>query len=465
VQPKPVRSAIVVLGILLVIRMCLAGVIARDPEAAILTDSHGYLSLATSLVQGDGYTGGPGSSVDLARPPGYPAFLAAVFLTLGREAWEIVLAQEALGIIVCAALYWIGREVGSPRFGLTAAVLFALMPNPALWSMLILTEALFTALIAVGCACLVRYLVRGWSPALLGAGLMLGVAALVRPVGLVLLPAWVLLVFLRRKSDGSRRAIVGGAALLVFGFLLTTVPWMVRNQRVWGVLTVSSIGQWNLGYYIAPAALADAESISLEEARQRIAASAASAPGATPEYVRVILEHPVSFIKTYLSGTFSTLFGYGRTNLQAILGEPYPVGDILGAQRAGGVSGAWMRFVQGLRDPDQLRGLASAAILMSFPILAYFFAARGVLRLWRNGGTARILALVSLATIASLLLPVGQVGNARFRVPMEPFLALLAAGGVLASTSVHDGPARSEGEAGSQKPGDRSGVAILTPGF
>ncbi|MCJ7707882.1 MAG: glycosyltransferase family 39 protein, partial [Anaerolineales bacterium] len=278
-QPKPVRSAIVVLGILLVIRMCLTGVIARDPEAAILTDSHGYLSLATSLVQGDGYTGGPGSSVDLARPPGYPAFLAAVFLTLGREAWKIVLAQEALGIIVCDALYWIGREVGSPRFGLAAAVLFALMPNPALWSMLILTEALFTALIVVGCGCLVLYLVRGWSPALLGAGLGLGAGALVRPVGLVLLPAWVLLVFLRRKSGGSRRAIAEAVTLLVLAFLLTTLPWMVRNQRVWGVLTVSSIGNWNLGYYIASATLADADHIPVEEARERIPISSVPQPG------------------------------------------------------------------------------------------------------------------------------------------------------------------------------------------
>ncbi|MCJ7708157.1 MAG: glycosyltransferase family 39 protein, partial [Anaerolineales bacterium] len=397
--------------------------------------SPGYVSLATSLVQGDGYTGGPGSSADLARPPGYPAFLAAVFLTLGREAWKIVLAQQALGIVVCAALYWVGRQVGSPRLGLAAALIFSLMPNPALWSMVIVTEALFTALIVVGCACLVRYLVRGSSPALLGAGLGLGAGALVRPVGLVLLPVWVLLVFLRRRSGGPRRAIAGGVTLLVLAFLLTTLPWMMRNQRVWGVLTVSSIGNWNLGYYIASATLADADHIPLEEARERIPISSVPQPGDTAEYLRVLLAHPISFLKTYISGTFSTLFGYGRTNLQAILGEPYPVGDILGAQRAGGVSGAWVRFVQGLRDPDQLRGLASAAILISLPILAYFFAARGVLRLWRNGGTARILALVSLATIASLLLPVGQVGNARFRVPMEPFLALLAAGGILASGS------------------------------
>jgi hypothetical protein len=250
------------------------------------------------------------------------------------------------------------------------------------------------------------------------------------------------------------------------------------------VLTVSSIGDWNLGYYIASATLADADHIPVEEARERIPISSVPQPGDTAEYARVLLAHPISFLKTYLSGTFSTLFGYGRTNLRALLGEPYPVGDILEAQRAGGVSGAWVRFVQGLRDPDQLRGLASAAILMSFPILAYFFAARGVLRLWRNGGTARILALVSLATIASLLLPVGQVGNARFRVPMEPFLALLAAGGVLASGSIPEslaatgtglerrggwasGARRQDSAVRSQKTELRrwnSGVGIPTPG-
>lgn len=96
-----------------------------------------------------------------------------------------------------------------------------------------------------------------------------------------------------------------------------------------------------------------------------------------------------------------------------------------------------------------------------------------------------VLGLVLLATMEGLLLPEGQVGNARFRVPLEPFLALLAAGGLLASTSVHDGPApagtglerRVVLPRWSPKPGVRSqktvsedrmrdsGAAIRTPEF
>jgi len=54
----------------------------------------------------------------------------------------------------------------------------------------------------------------------------------------------------------------------------------------------------------------------------------------------------------------------------------------------------------------------------------------------------RVIALALVVTLAALLLPVGVVGNARFRVPMEPFLAILAGAGVVRPyASARPGPA------------------------
>lgn len=428
VRLRPARASHLVLAFLLIARMSMAGVIAGHPEAALQGDTPGYVSLATSLVQGDGYTGGPGSNIDLARSPGYPAVLALIYSTLGREPWKTALVQEGLGVVICLCLYWIGALAGSRRLGTASAIVFALLPNPILWSTVILSEALFATFVSIGCAGLIAYLMRGSLGAALMAGLMLGLAALARPVGLALLPAWILLAFVRLRAGDRLRRVVTAAALLTFAFLVASVPWMIRNQRVWGVFTVSSIGHWNLGYYMAPATLADAEGISLEEARDRVPVSEVPAPGEARQALLVILAHPVSFLKTYAVGMASTLFGYGRTNLAEILGAPYQAGEVVAALRAGSPAAAWSRFVEGLRTPGQAWTLMLAVILMGVPILVYVLAARGFVRMWKAGPGTRVLAVVLVVSIVSLLLPVGQVGNARFRVPIEPFLAVLAAG-------------------------------------
>lgn len=146
------------------------------------------------------------------------------------------------------------------------------------------------------------------------------------------------------------------------------LPRLVRGR---GVFTVSPIGGSNLGHYLAPAALADAESISLEEARQWVAASAAFGPGDTSEYGRVILEHPVSFLKAYMSSTLSNLFGYGRTSQDVVLGEPFPPAELFERLWAGDLRSAWAQFVDGLRRPAQVRALVLTAALMGVPVLAW----------------------------------------------------------------------------------------------
>ena len=429
VRLRPARASHLVLAFLLIARMSMAGVIAGHPEAALQGDTPGYVSLATSLVQGDGYTGGPGSNIDLARSPGYPAFLALIYSTLGREPWKTALVQEGLGVVICLCLYRIGALAGSRRLGTASAIVFALLPNPILWSTVILSEALFATFVSIGCAGLIAYLMRGSLGAALVAGLMLGVAALTRPIGVVLLPAWMLLTVVRLRGGERIPRVAAAALLLALSFAVIVLPWMVRNQRAWGVFTVSSISHSNLAYYVAPATLADAEGISLEEARDRIPVSGVPAPGEARQALLVILAHPVSFLKTYAIGTASTLLGYGRTNLAEILGAPYPGGPHCRRPKGG----------RARRPPGRvsLKGSACqarpwdstlAAILMGVPILVYILAARGFVRMWKAGPGTRVLAVVLVVSIVSLLLPVGQVGNARFRVPIEPFLAVLAAG-------------------------------------
>jgi hypothetical protein len=249
----------------------------------------------------------------------------------------------------------------------------------------------------------------------------------VRPIGQAIFLAWeglILVVSLRAKTpkEGRSRGL-----LLASGFLLFAAPWALRNWSVWGKLTISPVDQWNLAYYSASATLADAEGIPLEQARERILASASAGTGEEITALSVIADHPISFLKVHLSGTLAVLFGYGRESLRPLLGPPvqFPRG-----LSGGDLSGMWMWLVQSLRDADQLRGLAVGFLSVAYIGLVYVFAVIGARRIWQASHAHRIVALVILVTLAALLFPVGAVGNARFRVPMEPFLSILAGAGL-----------------------------------
>lgn len=220
-------------------------------------DSEIYLELARNWLDRGVYgltINGQLAPVDL-RPPGYPAFLAAVYATLGRSRYAVLLAQGLVDLLACGVVAILAVRVAPAgmkrRAGLAGLWLAALCPFVANYSTGILTEVLATFLTGLALAVLAGGFVGGefaggvvnggvarfgsWlqSPWFLG-GLVVGFGALVRPetpllllaAGLVLLARW------RRRGDWLRlfRAVM----LMFVGMILPLVPWAARNWRVLG---------------------------------------------------------------------------------------------------------------------------------------------------------------------------------------------------------------------------------------
>jgi len=396
--------------------------VVRQPELAIRPDSHGYRSLAESLMQGDGFVAPGSEPLGLSRTPGYPVFLAVLFSIFGTVSWPVVLLQEAILALVGLILYLLAHSMGREDVGLWAALIFGLMINPAVWALTLMTEVLFTLLVVLSFFLLYKALSSPrlvWSVA---SGLTLGVATLIRPSSLLLLPAWcALFLYAHRKSLGKWKTW-SNAAILCAGFFLMTLPWMIRNQVVWDRFTLSSISHINLGGYLAAGTLEEAEGISLEQARAMLPLSEVPQPGQKQVYFDVIISHPVAFVSQYIKGTLAMLLGYGRTTLAWIWGEPFPVAQALDSLRAGDWQG-----MQGLLRSANLGAVVATVLLPALQVLVYVLAGAGFVTMFRQGGHQRLLA-IGIALICLLILaPVGHVGNARFRVPLEPFLAFLVA--------------------------------------
>ena len=150
------------------------------------------------------------------RTPGYPALIAAC----GGNVRAVRAVQSLFDTSVVLAVYILSRRFLAPYPSLAAAALVAVNPFLIYFSALILSETLFTALLMWG-VCLLLISKRGWGAALLA------LSVLVRPsvIGLVLIlaaaAAW---------SDGWR-ARIRSALLAGICVLVVLVPWAWRNAH------------------------------------------------------------------------------------------------------------------------------------------------------------------------------------------------------------------------------------------
>ena len=163
---------------------------------------------------------------DPFRTVGYPLFLRGLHV-FSDHLSLVVVVQHLIGIATALVLFGAVRRSGAPPWlGLIPAAVVLLGGDHVLFEHAVLTETLYTFLIAAALYAGVRCLADGsaiaWPAA---AGLLLGLAATVRVAGLVLVPllaAWMLLVPAARGRERALRTVVaaGAGALVLLAYLV-----------------------------------------------------------------------------------------------------------------------------------------------------------------------------------------------------------------------------------------------------
>jgi 4-amino-4-deoxy-L-arabinose transferase-like glycosyltransferase len=163
---------------------------------------------------------------DPFRTVGYPFFLRVLHV-FSDHLSLVVAVQHLLGVATALLLFGAVRRAGGPAWlGLVPAAVVLLGGDHVLFEHAVLTETLYTFLIAAALYAGVRALeggsTLGWPAA---AGLLLGLAATVRIAGLVLVPllaAWMLLVPAARGRERALRTGVAATAggLVLLGYLV-----------------------------------------------------------------------------------------------------------------------------------------------------------------------------------------------------------------------------------------------------
>jgi 4-amino-4-deoxy-L-arabinose transferase-like glycosyltransferase len=228
---RPGGLLAVVVLVALIVRV--AAVAIDGPTYAPENDAQDYDRHARSLAADQGYPpplhvvapGGPSAF----RPPGYPLFLAGVYLVSDDSAQAGRYLNAVLGAVSVLLIFLVAQQLWSRRVGLWAAGIGAIYPPLALLSLELYSEPLFIDLLLGAVLAALAYRRDPRARWALLAGVLAGLATLTRANAVLVLPLLALaLWFPPRRSLGSLAAPL--TALLAAAAIIA--PWTIRNYVV-----------------------------------------------------------------------------------------------------------------------------------------------------------------------------------------------------------------------------------------
>ncbi len=403
-------------------------------------DSYGYVRLAKMLVALGRFTaeGRP----EIGRTPGFP-----LLLSVGVLLGNVALFGVVINVIASVAIVYVTYATavlifGRGRISLLAMALMAVEPLSIMYAVRLLTEPVFSLLIAVFVYWLIRYRGSHHPRDLLFSSLALTLAIYIRPIAYYL-PLFVGagIIFLGRVARIGWRVVARDAILFMLGVYLLVLPWQVRNYVRSEYPGVSAISDVNLYFYHYAAVRAMEEHRPYREMQRELGMpdwrvyyaahpEQASWPqgrifrslGATAR--SYLIRHWRPYAVVYAKGVLLTLGDPGAIELMRMLnlkvGERNLLSDFL--DRGGG---------------NTLRVLwvhSKVAVLLSFVLFLYTFLCylTSLLGLFTGYHAYRFDFLFLILILGYFVLASGgPTGIHRFRVPMMSLFVLFSSYGLM----------------------------------
>ena len=365
----------------------------------LFPDSFTYLVPTRNVLRGLGFVDVV-SAIETLRTPGYPLLLAA----FGARIVPVIVVQHLMNVAIGIGIYLLA----APRLGrfvaMTAALLFAIDTPTIHYANKVLSETVFTAVLLVVCWLVVA---RCQLPV---AGLLTGLLVLIRPVAIAYFVVVAAYLLLRRVRARDVVIYVLLAVALPFG-------WALRNYARTGVFTVSSISGTNLLLFRAAGTLAILDHGDDFEADRRDEADGLISD-ADEAIERTMNIDDANELPHAVRARF-----YARFATQVIRQHPLAFAELtLRGLLVNLLDSRWdaMKIVSPLHES------LVHTVIDAYTAALFAFAVIGAIVLRRHD-----LGILIILTIAYfLLISAGGESESRFRVPVMPQYAILAAAGV-----------------------------------
>lgn len=207
------------------------------------SDAWVYDRLGLSIAEGRGYTDSDGTPHSL-YPPFYPLVLSVIYRVCGHNYTAVRLAQSILGALTCVMIYVLGRKIFYEMVGLIAAVFLGVYLPFIKSSCMLLSELLLTFLLVA--VILVLVSLKGARGKIrfalcISAGLLLSAAFLTKSIMFLFPFVAAVIIFL---GDGLRNLFAWRkVCIIALFFCVAIAPWIARNYMLYNAfLPVSPEG-------------------------------------------------------------------------------------------------------------------------------------------------------------------------------------------------------------------------------
>jgi hypothetical protein len=398
-----------------------------EPSAVRDPDTPGYLAPARALVDAGRFSITPTDPMPMfTRTPGYPAFLGSI-LWLTDSEWALSVLQSIVSLVAVGAVVWALRRLIGMVPALVAGAVVAVDPLQFVASGTLLTESLaavvLAAMVAVGAVVFALRRPADVPPlAVFALGVLAAAATMVRPT-YWLYPGVIVVLLVGRLRRLPRRALATQLVVFLLPIAAVVGGWQLRNHERVGSWQVSAAQSIVLYCDDAAQVEADLSGERLEAVEHRFGCPF------NKNDLDTDCERQAGWA-CWVPDPDAPGQGFdelGREGRQILLDHPVESARVLASGLAREVAGPGTDTVARYLDVGPSPALTGGLFVWNAVVCA--FAAWGAvagLRSPHRAFWAFVVATVAYALLASA----GAAAYARFRTPVVPLLAVLAAVGV-----------------------------------
>ena len=416
-------------------------------------DGDRYLNEAMNLIKYEifAYINGNPPLPSAYDMPLYPFWLAGLILITNNIDTAVVVASVMNCIFfgfVSFAIYRLSLQLLKNKpIGILAIIIFSSFPETYPYTIYYMPDILFLALFTWSLFFFIDYFQCYSKKSLVVSSLLLGLSALTKPVGIMLIILSLLSIFVWFIL--KRREVIKGiqALLIMFSiFFAILSPWVVRNFITFGELGTSTIFGTNLfdyNYrYMLKSKFPNTLDAQLQfennflEKRERILQVLTKEQLLNPMIVSdklgsvaksEILSNFTEYIETVVKRHPRLYFGTGTIALFNLLGENHTVDEM-------------KQFVSGQIKWNALpqRAQIVQSVSWSILIILYVVAFFGLIRLIFKKNWIPLCVLLIVYAYFTIL--IGPIPLTRYRIMLLPSLSILGAYGLFSLIKKNNNP-------------------------
>lgn len=372
-----------------------------------------------------------------SHTPGYPTFIY-LFLATGTYHYGLILVQILLSVLTVILVVKLTDLLFNNKKAAFWAGLFVALDVPSIvFANLVMSETLFTTLVTGAVYLIISHIKKeqSWKK-IATAGLLMGIAILCRPVGLYLPIGFVLALWFFKIESGKKTL----GRIAVFGSCIAMVVsiWLIRNQNTFGEPFITTLDNTNLFYYRAAGVVARTDNISLIQARRKLESQYIDLyqkkykdmPITLSRMLRnraleIIADNPGTYAKIHITAAAELLVKPMRHPIQMQFGWADEEKTIWHWGSPNDAS-LWDQFVANASPFTMLMVFVQLALLL---VLWLAFAV-GTFKLWRRKDWLTLFLVLGMIGYFCIV-AAGPETNARFRIPLLPFVVLVAGAGIV----------------------------------